>query len=183
MAKLKTFKMTEPQRKLAADNHNLIYSYMHKHGLDDDWYGTLAEALCRAAVNFDESKGHKFATFAYKTMELRHKRELYVQSMQVRKANYEALNIEEEKEGNATLLDTLTANCSVEREVISRVMTDSIFELMSEKEIETCKMRVAGYTQAEIANIHRVTYQAVQNCIRGAKKRFERTGVLETLRA
>ena len=55
-------------QRLAAENHNLIYAFMHKYHLDEDWYGELAIALCHAACSYDESKGCAFSTLAYKAM-------------------------------------------------------------------------------------------------------------------
>lgn len=49
-------------------NHNLIYGFLHKYKLSEDFYGDAAIGLCKAAENYDESKGSSFATYAYKCM-------------------------------------------------------------------------------------------------------------------
>lgn len=65
--------LNDTQRKLVEDNHNLIYSFLNSRNLSldaaDDWYGTAAIGLCKAAMAFDESKGTKFATLAYICMD------------------------------------------------------------------------------------------------------------------
>lgn len=65
--------MNDNQRKLVEDNHNLIYHYLHSHrlGMNEtvDWYGVAALALCDAAMTFDESRGVKFSTYAYKVID------------------------------------------------------------------------------------------------------------------
>ena len=45
--------MTEEQKKLAEENHSLIYFYARKYNMSkqefDDMYGILAIGLCKAA--------------------------------------------------------------------------------------------------------------------------------------
>lgn len=61
------------QQKLVEDNHNLIYKFLKSRNLSldatEDWYGTAALGLCRAAMHYDETKGTKFSTLAYVCME------------------------------------------------------------------------------------------------------------------
>lgn len=60
--------LTPEQQKLAEDNHKLIYWFMNRHGLyDDEYYGIFAISLCKAAREYDESKG-AFSTVAAKCM-------------------------------------------------------------------------------------------------------------------
>lgn len=65
--------LNDAQRKLVEDNHNLIYSFLNSRHLSldsvEDWYGTAAIGLCKAALTFDESRGAKFATLAYICMD------------------------------------------------------------------------------------------------------------------
>lgn len=65
--------LNEQQRKLVEDNHNLIYSFLNSHHLSldavEDWYGTAAIGLCKAALIYDESRGSKFSTLAYLCMD------------------------------------------------------------------------------------------------------------------
>lgn len=60
--------MTEEQKKLVEENHNLIYSFLQKYGLTiDDCYDLAAIGLCKAAKAFDENIS-AFSTYAYKCM-------------------------------------------------------------------------------------------------------------------
>lgn len=62
-------RLTEEQRQLVSDNHNLIYAYAHKMNLDlDEYYDLLAIGLCLAACSYDPSKGTTFSTYAYSAM-------------------------------------------------------------------------------------------------------------------
>mgnify|MGYP001006295940 CR=1 FL=1 len=65
--------LNDNQRKLVEDNHNLIYSFLNSRHLSldsvEDWYGTAAIGLCKAAMVYDESIGSKFTTLAYICMD------------------------------------------------------------------------------------------------------------------
>ena len=67
---MRNIELNDIQRELATQNHNLIYDYMYKHKLyfDDtvDWYGLLAENLCKAAYYFEDSRNVKFSTLVFK---------------------------------------------------------------------------------------------------------------------
>lgn len=67
-----TSKLTEKQAKMVEDNHNLIYTFLYKNGLDnneiEDWYGVAAIALCKAAATYDENIGTPFSSYAFKVM-------------------------------------------------------------------------------------------------------------------
>ena len=60
--------MTEEQKKLAEENHNLIYFYARKYHRSkrdfEDMYGILAIGLSKAARDYDESRGRAFSTVA-----------------------------------------------------------------------------------------------------------------------
>lgn len=69
--------LTENQKKIAEENHNLIFSFMRDHNIldKDHYYYVFAESLCKAAGDYDPSRG-KFSTLAYKYMESDFKQEL-----------------------------------------------------------------------------------------------------------
>lgn len=60
--------LTPEQVHLVEKNHNLIYSFMHKHNLPEDMYSVAGIGLCNAAAAFDESRGIAFSSFAYACM-------------------------------------------------------------------------------------------------------------------
>ena len=61
--------LNKTQQKLVEDNHNLIWSFMNKNKLSlnavEDWYGTCAIAMCKAAMTYDPDRKVKFSTVAY----------------------------------------------------------------------------------------------------------------------
>lgn len=91
--------LNDAQRKLVEDNHNLIYSFLNSHNLSldavEDWYGTAAIGLCKAAMIYDEKKGYKFATLAYIVMD----NEVKMVMRQNRKCITNTVSIDEPVEG------------------------------------------------------------------------------------
>lgn len=67
-----TIKLSEEQKQLVANNHNLIYGIMKQYTLSfdapEDYYGAAAVGLCNAALYYDASKNIKFSTYAYVCM-------------------------------------------------------------------------------------------------------------------
>lgn len=66
-----TRKLNDEQRRLAEDNHALIYvalSECCKPDEREEYYGVAAEGLCKAARTWDSSRGVRFSTYAVKCM-------------------------------------------------------------------------------------------------------------------
>lgn len=63
----KPFTLTDEERDLVTNNHNLIYSYLNKYNLSDDYYDLCAIGLCRAAHFYEPERG-KFSSFAFLCM-------------------------------------------------------------------------------------------------------------------
>lgn len=60
--------MTDEQRKIVEQNHNLIYDFLNKNKLNkDEYYGVAAIGLCKAAMNYN-NKISRLSTLAYKCM-------------------------------------------------------------------------------------------------------------------
>lgn len=95
--------LNDAQRKLVEDNHNLIYSFLNSHNLSldavEDWYGTAAIGLCKAAMIYDEKKGYKFATLAYIVMD----NEVKIVMRQNRKYISNTLSLDAPVEGSGDL--------------------------------------------------------------------------------
>ena len=57
--------LTEQQRMLAEQNHNLIVSFIRRNHLDfDEVYGDLAETYCLAIASYDKTVG-KLSTYIF----------------------------------------------------------------------------------------------------------------------
>lgn len=63
--------LTEEQRKMVEDNHGLIYVALKQYCTPreyEDFYGAMAEGLCKAVQTYDPNRGIKFSTYAMKCM-------------------------------------------------------------------------------------------------------------------
>lgn len=60
--------LSPEQTRKVEENHNLIYSFLHKHNLPEDMYSAAGIGLCKAAASFDENRGCAFSSYAYSCM-------------------------------------------------------------------------------------------------------------------
>jgi RNA polymerase sigma factor (sigma-70 family) len=64
--------MTEAQTKLVEENVKLVYEVINRNfpwmQFDEDLISVGRIGLCKAALNFDESKGFTFSTFAFRVI-------------------------------------------------------------------------------------------------------------------
>ena len=65
---VRKMKLTSKQSRLAEENYNLIYAYLAKYNLSEEYYGDAAIGLCKAAQTYDENYGTEFSTYAYMCM-------------------------------------------------------------------------------------------------------------------
>ena len=64
---VKPFTLTDEERELVTNNHKLIYSYLNKFHLSNEYYDLCAIGLCRAA-HFYKPENGKFSVFAFACM-------------------------------------------------------------------------------------------------------------------
>ena len=63
-------RLNDEQKKLAEENHGLIFKFMKLKNLDfEELYGLLAISLCKAAFLYKSNLGYSFTTYAFKCME------------------------------------------------------------------------------------------------------------------
>lgn len=65
-------RLNKEQQKLVSDNHELIYRFLKIRNFStdavEDWYGTAAIGLCKAAMIYDVGSGCDFEKLAYIAM-------------------------------------------------------------------------------------------------------------------
>lgn len=165
--------MTTEQLKLVDENHNLIYYYINKNldGNIEDWYGIIAIALCKAAINFDKSKG-TFATYAIRCMENEYRMEIRKLNTDSRKCDRNAisLDITVTEDGDCTLGD-IVADKSIKLEEGCMTIVDMqrLLDSMSERDKNVILLTLLGYNQQEIAKEKGIS----QGCISKIIKRFK----------
>lgn len=170
-------RMTDEQRKLVEENHNLIYGFLNKEELeDDDYYDIVAIGLCKAAMNYNEKKG-KFSTFAYKCMNAEVK--IY----------YKYLNKKTLIPNNLVYSYDVSATDDVKETVINSLLKEvknnidySIENVAFEEFLTTLKCEEKliveclkeGLTQQEVAKELNKSQQAISLKVKEIRKRWER---------
>ena len=147
--------MTEKQKQLATENHNLIYWYIHKKNLNVDvWYDIFAIALCKAVMGYDDSKNNKFSSYAVAVMENEYNMECR-KSIAKRRTCDKLVSLDEAVQSN----DTSTGKNTTRHEYITNGLTAwdevipyNISELLNQRQLLVVKFRLLGYTQCEIAD-------------------------------
>ena len=152
--------MTDEQRQLAADNHNLIYSFLNHFGYDhEEYYDLAAIGLCKAAESWNPKRG-MFSTYAYACMSNWIKNE--IKSKNVAKRIPEELICSyngSSVDGDDDLLEFIEAipnNEDIERDGIDRFMMDLYLNRLgdlSDRDRQVFLLLLDGYSMREIGRI------------------------------
>lgn len=170
--------MTESQRKLAEDNHNLIYSFLNIRNLDvEEYYDIMAIALCKAAKTFDGEKA-KFSTYAFYLM----KNALYIDYREKSKLSaipeymidhYEAyIEDDDNKRKETTYLELMDSGIDTESDAMASMLLDKCDEILSERDNQIIRLRLCGYTQQEIADKMGVTRSRINGILKSIKDKL-----------
>lgn len=167
--------ITDEQKKLVEDNHNLIYSFLSKHNLSvDDYYDLAAIGLCTAAITYNSKKSN-FSTYAYqciKTSIIGETRKLNFQrTIPNDKIVYYQSTFNSDGEDELQYIDSLPSQDDVEDSVIESDFMDKF----SEKDKTIIKLIMAGYSQREIGKMLGCT----GSNIGGIRKRIKENFVKE----
>ena len=147
--------LTEEQKRLVEENHNLIYWYCHKYNLDiEEYYGLFAIELCRAVQLYDPTKS-KIATYIIKAFWNKHVNWEKSKKRNKRKANEDIISIDQDygAEGEeAKLSDFLTNGKSIEDEIIMIPLSECG---LNDKLMSVVRLRLENpnLTQREIGDI------------------------------
>lgn len=131
-------KLNDAERLLVEQNHNLIYDFIHARDLElSEYYGLIAESLCKTAMYWDKEKG-AFSTLFYQIAT----RDLYAQWRRMgamKRMSGEELPLEE---------GIVDGGYDITNEYIA---SETMKELMNSEYANIIRLRLDGYTQEEIA--------------------------------
>lgn len=169
-------RMTNEQRKLAEDNHNLIYSFLNKKELvQSEHYDMAAIGLCNAAMTYDSTKG-KFSTYAFGCMN----RELNIYIAYLNRKKHVPENIISSYDASAiddvdgSMIDTLLKDEDNNIEYsIENMNFDYFFNKLKDREKTIVKYLKDGLTQQEIAEKLNRSQQAVSLSIKKIRNKWE----------
>lgn len=149
--------LAEEQKRLVTENHQLIYGFLSKNGLDsEEFYDLAAIGLCKAAENYRESDGI-FSTYAYRCMKntvLNEIRRLNgvkkVPVCMISSYNVPISGCEDEE---IELLDSFKSDLDIEMEVIDEIILEKLMRKLSGKYKNTLILSLKGYNNTEISDI------------------------------
>lgn len=150
------YKLTEEQKKLVEDNHNLIYSFMNKeHLFIDEYYDICAIGLCKAAYYYN-AEFSNFSTFAYKVMNnevKQHFRKMFKEAAipEDKIMYYNSLIDDSEKYSFLYFIPDKSA--STEAECLSKIYLDEYIKKIPERDRKILLLCYLGYTQMEVSKI------------------------------
>ena len=190
---IKTIRLSVKQRKIAEENHNLIYSFARSRKLDiEEFYDLLAIGLCKAAYYYNPDKG-RFSTIAY--IRMQHELSNYFKELNMSK------RIPDEKIVHYDIFRTVGKNgeysdddvwsnkiidsvfsIGVDEEVIDKTIYDStlkkISDLCTPLEKETLYYVIKGFKSKEIAKKYNVGTQAIRARIRQIGIKTKKAGII-----
>lgn len=153
--------LTEEQRKLVEDNHDLIYEYAHENNISiDEYYDVLAIALCDAAIDiYKEKTNYKnFKDLAHDYMWI------YMTD-----ANYYDMKWE----GSVKFTDEETdySDCDIVELAVSKMSAEEFLNSLNKNEKHIVECLVQGMNSYQISGTMDCTYQNVNECIKRLKKK------------
>ena len=184
--------LTKEQQAMVENNHQLIYWFLNKEKLSiEDFYDIVAIGLCKAAIDFDESKGFKFSTLAYRCM--RNEVGSYLRSINAkgRAGNNHIISLDTtyfDEEEKIPLIDTISENdfdslienladnnCNrkYENMVISRLGTLDL-SLFTKKQSEVIKLLYKGLNKSEVAKILGCSKQNIDSYLKNIRKKIDK---------
>ena len=167
--------MTEEQKKLAEDNHNLIYFYARKYNMSkqdfDDMYGILAIGLCKAARDYDESRGSAFSTVAMGYM-LNECRNAYrcdkYKNGKLNICSYNNIFPLSDDDGTAEYINVIEGTSAVWADI-----NLIEFNQFNEQLRKIAYLSYLGYNQQEIAKEMGITQSLVSRKLKKIRKEIE----------
>lgn len=149
--------ITDYQKQLVIDNHNLIYRFLNKEKLNiDDWYDLAAIGMCKAAKMFKEDTS-KFSTYAFRCMfnevYSEKRKELYKRTIPESEILYYNAEYENDSGSKVEFIDKFHTDCNIENDCIHKVSLQKAYSKMKEEYKPIIKLFLQGYKQVEIMKI------------------------------
>lgn len=163
--------MTKEQEQLVTNNHNLIYFIIKRLNLSiDEYYDIAAIGLCKAAMNYDVSKGYNFSTFATSIIINEIRQEMRRLSSLKWIPQEIIISIDEPiksiEDGSLTVKDTLRSNKNIESDILTKLIFKDYVDTLKPLHRDILELRMNGHTQREIAQMLSITQSMVSRVLR-----------------
>lgn len=159
MNQQKQFQLSDKQRQLVEENHNLIYAYLNAHQLSvEEYYDLAAIGLCYAAHEFDPSKA-QFSTWAWTCMDTRVYHQYLYANRKHRIPEYKlvsydaAIDTDDDTRGDLLYANAFPSVENTENDAIFSVLMEKIKDSLSPKDLEVFELLLLGYNTIEIGKM------------------------------
>ena len=149
--------ITEEQKRLVTDNHNLIYSFLTKYNLTiEEHYGLAAIGLCKAGLTYNGDKS-KFSTYAYTCMfnhvmaELR--KENSFKRIPTQQIVYYQAEVKNDDGEITSFMNFIPSGDDIEGETLSKISFQEYVEELNSRDKRIVGLFADGYMQREISDI------------------------------
>lgn len=172
-------RMTDEQRKLVEQNHNLIYDFLYKNELNiEEYYDIAAIGLCNAAIKYDSKKG-KFSTLAFKCMksEVNHHFSYINRKKRIPPSHiysYDILLSVDEGEYNPYINTIFDGNFDTYEIVEKSISYANFSKELDDREKFIIKCFESGLTQKEIGIKLNISQQAVYQRIKKMRNKWNK---------
>lgn len=161
----KDVSLTPAQQLFATQHHGLLLKFMCIHGLDDDYYGMLAERYVKTVKTYletDALHGYAFSTILWYRLK-------------------SDLNKERRRERRAIV------PCSIEgvSEFVGKpddfsgsLLWEEIESVITHRQAELLRLRAIGFSPGEIARIQNCSGNAIHCRLKRIKLKLRSAGIL-----
>lgn len=179
--------LTQEQREFAAENHEIVLSYLRGKRLDaSEWYDVAVFGYLRAVRKYTERPElqiYAFSTIAGRAMDTEISNERKKQHRRIQPLSLDAPLTED----GLTLYDTIsTPDFTENKEEMSAACASllPLLEMLTEHQLETLTLKSNGYTRSQIGDALRSTAKAADAAIaRGRYKLRQAEAGLRILEA
>lgn len=153
--------LTSEQQAFAEKHHWLVIEFMKRYSVeDDDIYGILAQRYLNAVIRYTTEE--ELQKYAFSTIVWYHLRSELASFYQQQERQMECE------------LDYLKKKPPPEDEPIDNELWTQIEKILTSKQFEAIKLRDAGYSNREIANICGVQRKAIEKRFSRVRKAIRR---------
>lgn len=171
--------LNDERKEFVAQNHNLIYAFLHANKLSvEDWYDIAAIGLCKAALSYDTSKS-RFSTYAYKCMWNEVKIEIRKQNA-IRRADdnavlhYDAMFACNEDGDECNYLSLIPdTKRDTGKQAVVRIALYELLGKLSDRERDVIHLLSMGYRQKDVANFTSYSQPQISRIQNKAKMLYE----------
>lgn len=154
MEKNKLQPLTEIEKRLATENHNLVYSFLHRHGYSiEDFYNIAIFGYLKAIQSYNRNEDlkekYQLAFICEQYMRAEVKDHFRVQNAQKRKPAETIISLD----ANYTETDNfynLVGGKSVEDELMEAELLAELLENLSKGQRDILKLKLEGFSNKEV---------------------------------